>query len=93
MPRWASRINLEITDIRVERLQEITPGDAVSEGIFWEVSLRLSDADYNKAVVDAFRNLWDSVNDKDPNKYKANPNAWYANPWVWVIEFKRVQGD
>ena len=84
MPRIYSRIDLEITDIRVERVQDITEIDAVSEG--------LSDADimqkhppsaaFRKPTArEAFRVLWDSINAK-------RGYAWESNPWVWVIEFK-----
>lgn len=95
MPRFASRITLEITDIRVERLQDITPKDCLKEGI--NTGLRelnnkkgLS-IDFAKARDNAylavFSRLWQSIYSNDPVK------GWDANPWVWVIEFKRVEGD
>ena len=76
MPRWASRINLEITEVRVERLQDISYQDVMAEGI--------SGKDLFRAQVDApeaFRKLWESING---NK------SWAGNPWVWVVEFKRL---
>ena len=82
MPRWASRITLEITEVRVERVQEINAHDAVVEGIFWGVSLCQSDTGYDKAVIDKFHELWDSIH---------GSNAWERNDWVWVISFKRIQ--
>jgi hypothetical protein len=83
MPRWASRINLEITGVRVERVQDIGPMDALSEGcrIDWNIE---------NCPENQFRNLWDSINanrkDKDGNIL---PYSWDDNPWVWVVEFRR----
>lgn len=80
MPRWASRILLEITNVRVERLQAITLGDICKEfgcGLY----------DFRPATYgfQAWEELWESIYGAD------NPKSWQANPWVWVIEFKRVQ--
>lgn len=84
MPRWASRINLEITGVRVERLQGISDSDANAEGVefdggyfkdYTRSEFRLSTAQ------GSFHSLWESIN---------GPDSWYANPWVWVVEFKRV---
>lgn len=99
MPRWASRITLEITDIKVERLQDITKEDAIAEGIHLCAGIdeegcthgyhwsQVSDTDllFNSAA-DAYRKLWDSINGRKPGK------TWKDNPWVWVVEFRRV-GD
>lgn len=74
MPRWASRILLEITAVRVERLQDITNEQAIAEGIGEPLDERY-------AVQDEFRPLWDSIN---------GAGSWDVNPWVWVVEFKRV---
>lgn len=91
MPRWASRILLEITDVRVERLQDISEEDAKAEGIkaCCEVDgdERFQDYSGSKYVVGAkysFQTLWESINGKSEDK------CWDANPWVWVVEFKRV---
>jgi hypothetical protein len=83
MPRWASRITLEITSVRVERLQEISGKDAVSEGCGQGIPLfeLLHFGGYKKAR-DEFKDLWDSLNGK---KY-----PWSSNPWVWCITFKRI---
>ncbi len=94
MPRWASRILLEITDVRVERLQDISEGQAQAEGIVG-VAFRPDDGwpictgymvgpDDGKAGLEttaakAFAGLW-----------KSTGGDWDANPWVWVVEFKRV---
>jgi hypothetical protein len=74
MPRWASRITLEITDVRVERLQDISEGDAKAEGV---------DPIREKVPThrDAYRYLWDDIN---------GTGAWQANPWVWALTFRRV---
>lgn len=75
MPRWASRITLEITGIRVERLQDISESDAIAEGI------ELGGFATRRAVP-FFRELWESIN---------GPGSWDQNPWVWVIEFSRKE--
>ncbi|MCZ0823691.1 ASCH domain-containing protein [Dickeya solani] len=79
MPRWASRITLEITGVRVERLNSISEEDAQAEGI--------SPATYMITPPEAayrvgFRHLWESIYGEE---------SWQGNPWVWVIEFRRVE--
>ncbi|HGF5556451.1 hypothetical protein [Klebsiella pneumoniae] len=90
MPRWASRILLEITDVRVERLNAISEEDATAEGVPPAGSL-LPDylgtfltpkGDFATAKV-AFQRLWESIYGEE---------SWKANGWVWVISFKRVEG-
>ncbi|RXO97950.1 hypothetical protein D9K60_00850 [Escherichia coli] len=78
MPRWASRILLEITDVRVERLQSITLGD-----ICKEVGCGLYDFRPATYGFQVWEELWESIYGEE---------SWKANPWVWVIEFKRVEG-
>ncbi|HFD3102859.1 TPA: hypothetical protein ACF220_000077 [Klebsiella quasipneumoniae subsp. similipneumoniae] len=78
MPRWASRILLEITDVRVERLQSITLGD-----ICKEVGCGLYDFRPATYGFQVWEELWKSI-------YGAE--NWQANPWVWVISFERVEG-
>ena len=96
MPRWASRITLEITGVRVERLNEISEEDAIAEGIEsfefnvppeppGQTVIRYGMLKYfpqtEETAAKAFSLLWASIN---------GPDSWAANPWVWVIEFKRV---
>lgn len=84
MPRWASRITLEITGIRVERLQEISEEDAKAEGVD-SIECCVSgdpEAPHEDRYVAGFHHLWESIN---------GPGSWEANPWVWVVEFRRLQ--
>lgn len=92
MPRWASRINLEITNIRVEKLQEISEKDACAEGIsspvIWGVDERsylhdTPNGSLSCSYVAAFSHGWDSINGKRKGC------SWSENPFVWVIEFKK----
>ncbi len=84
MPRWASRITLEITGVRVERLQEISVDDAFSEGIESLMPYQRGDGPWNDLTAFAyFISLWDSINAK-------RGYSWSDNPWVWVIEFKQA---
>lgn len=91
MPRWASRISLEITNVRVERIQEISQEDALAEGV-----VKVRDACYvirgfdydlvglcHTSPITPFAKLWDSINED-------RGFGWEVNPWVWVISFKRV---
>lgn len=75
MPRVASRITLEITGVRVERLNEISVTDAEAEGCYYGDFGR-----FDVAPRFAYGALWEGIN---------GPGSWAANPWVWVIEFKR----
>ena len=85
MPRWASRITLEITRVRVERLRDISEEDARAEGA--RPSIVGDDLDHLKFRA-GFQTLWDSINGKPR---KDSPDiSWEANPWVWVVEFKLV---
>ena len=76
MPRAASRITLEITEVRVERLQDISRGDAMVEGCPFPNMAAYNDP--RKWYAD----LWESI---------SGPGSWDANPWVWAIEFKRLE--
>lgn len=90
MPRWASRILLEVTGVRVERLQDISEADARAEGIEeranagrdparWRV---YGHADrYTSDPVESYRSLWESIN---------GAGSWDPNIWVWVVEFRRI---
>lgn len=77
MPRWASRITLEITDVRVERVQDISEADACAEGV-----TGCRDHLPNVHAVEMYHALWDSINEK-----KA---PWASNPWTWAITFRVV---
>ncbi|WP_227515371.1 hypothetical protein [Marinobacter salinus] len=82
MPRSLSRITLEITDVRVERLQDISEEDAWNEGVQdWMGKETPWKGELAPVSVHAFAALWESINGSD---------SWDANPWVWVIEFRRV---
>ncbi len=94
MPKWASRINLEVTGLRAERLQEITEGDAIAEGVSYSttnqyaimrpLSLGRANRDTWPTPQEAFEKLWDSLNAK-------RGYGWDFNPWVWPISFKEVK--
>ena len=81
MPRWACRILLEITDVRVERLQDISRADIRAEGLQCPPELASDDVspNYRDWYPAAWKELWNSTG-----------GDWDANPWVWVVEFKRV---
>jgi hypothetical protein len=90
MPRWASRIDLEIIGIRVERLQDISEADAIAEGIIRHgvcsnTGLFHNYIDSSTGFIDprdSYQSLWQSINGQE---------SWEANPWVWVIEFKKLE--
>lgn len=82
MPRWASRITLEITGVRVERLQDISEEDALAEGVRTIEDAAKDGATWCDKPRRAFRFLWQSIN---------GPASWDENPWVWVVELKRVE--
>jgi len=75
MPRWAARIWLEITNVRMERLQDITGEGARAEGI---------KEDYDPLAIFAFADFWGSLNLK-------RGYGWDKNPWVFVIEFRKIK--
>ena len=88
MPRWASRITLEITSVRVEQLCDISNDDAISEGI-WKYPDEGCYKVYTPTTsfgtinpVKSYRSLWESIN---------GPESWTENPWVWVVEFEEVK--
>ena len=87
MPRWASRITLEVVNVRVERLQDITAHDALAEGIDTR-GLYLGNPDYDHiarhTAIGLFRSLWDSIN-------VSRGFGWDVNPWIWVVEFKKFE--
>jgi hypothetical protein len=94
LKRKDARLFLEITNIRVERLQDISEEDCQAEGVKWQwngeceecyqwsVSGDKKSDEWFDQAEDCYKNLWDSIHKKE--------NKWEDNPWVWVIEFKRV---
>lgn len=98
MPRWACRLVLELTEVRVERLQEISEADAQAEGAAFVCELCGCDLDTDHGAAvhfacddpdcerashrEGFRRLWESIN---------GAGSWALNPWVWVLEFREVK--
>ena len=82
MPRGLSRITLDVTEVRVERLHAITGGDVLSEGVDNGKSNPAQGARWENMQRLAFETLWSSINGAD---------SWAANPWVWVVSFRRVE--
>ncbi len=95
MPRWASRILLDVTDVQVERIQEISDGDAIKEGIqdVCHCGDYVEGHGYHSGhgavsmpgwATENFSSLWDSINAE-------RGHSWESNPWVWVVSFKVVK--
>jgi hypothetical protein len=94
MPRWASRLTLEVTEVRVQRLQEIGEQDARAEGVrelplqegepgaWWTYDVTAGAALHGRDPTAAYRKGWDRINGKRA--------PWASNPWVWAITFQRV---
>lgn len=91
MPKAACRIFLEVTDVRVERLQEITKADIYSEGAIteeWQVwredvqTIGMPAGSHIENERDVWTNLWDMIN--------GEKHPFESNPWVWVVSFKRI---
>ncbi|MEI7340493.1 hypothetical protein WCT87_03235 [Pectobacterium brasiliense] len=78
MPRWASRITLEITDVRVEKLKHIPRDGIIAEG--YPAERAIDGGDYDPFLW--YRDLWESL---------YGDGSWQKNPWVWVIEFKQIK--
>lgn len=90
MPRWASRLTLQVTGVRVERVQDISVDDIQAEGVYpglqaacenWKAASIKND---NYQYIQDFKWLWDSINGKRPGC------SWDDNPWVWVVEFRKI---
>lgn len=92
MPRWASRLTLEVTGVQAERLQDISEEDAKAEGIESRPVGGLCmyrdysgpDPVFGASPVLSFRSLWSTIHKAD------GPNGWAANPWVWAYAFRQV---
>lgn len=82
MPRWASRITLEIASVRVERLQSISEADALAEGVNVHPDHHGKPPTSIYSPVQAYRDLWEQIN---------GAGSWDVNPWVWAVEFKRLE--
>ena len=78
MPEWASRLTLEITDIKVERLKDISEEDAVNEGV-WNIQEKGSPRNWD--IKNAFATFWNATHKKPEEKFE-------VNPFVWVVDFK-----
>lgn len=90
MPRWASRITLEVTEVRVERLNLISEQDALAEGVYTNeqaiAKLNLpASTRLQGTCVDKFRILWESINGKT--------YPWASDPWVWVVSFRKIEPE
>ena len=84
MPRWASRITLEVTCVRVERLQDISAADALAEGVNVHPDHHGKPRTSIYSPVQAYRDLWEQIN---------GPDSWDANPWVWCVSFRRIDAS
>lgn len=85
MPKDAARIFLRVTNVRVERLQDITVEDALEEGM--DKYIRLNGELDENSIITSFIGIWNStIKKSDLDRY-----GWNANPWVWVIEFERCE--
>lgn len=100
MPREAARIFLRVTDVRVERLQEITEDGAKAEGAV--KSYPYTDPETGKTAFmldekgtyrSGFLKIWDNTVPKHQSKFKRYPYYWADNPWVWVIEFEKISKE
>ena len=94
MPKEAARIFLKVTNVRVEKLQDISENDAIAEGVDMLGETKQYNwkyyKNYNKSQdytfmspIDSFESLWQSIN--------AKKHPWESNPWVWVYEFERIE--
>lgn len=89
MPKKACRIFLEVTNVRCERLHDISEADAIAEGVEQENKDKgimyknyLKENSFYLFAEKSFKSLWESINGKD---------SWQSNPWVWVYEFKKIE--
>lgn len=81
MPRWACRLELEITGVRVERLNDISKEDALAEGVMQKYAVDCVRAGHDYNAKPLFKSLWERINGK---------GSWAVNPWVWALTFQRI---
>ena len=88
MPREAARIWLKVSDVRVERLQDIDDEGVKAEGANWRNGKHVGfEEKMKRSAIDRFKEIWNStIKPSDRNRY-----GWGANPWVWVIEFEQCE--
>lgn len=97
MPREAARIFLQVTDIKMERLQDIDCAGALAEGCDGRCDCPSNGAEgvlsciTKDFSIERFQTVWDATIPKHPNKFKRYPYYWNDNPWVWVISFERCE--
>ena len=88
MPRWASRLTLTVTEVRVQRLQEISAADSIAEGVQCATCEAMKASACHRrgcfASIDAYRTLWNSLH---------GPDAWATNPWICAISFTVQKGN
>ncbi len=93
IPKWKpsihmlkefTRIWLKVKDIRVEKLKNITQGDVINEGVHSYIPYYDGENTTGNGAVNAFANLWNSINEK-------RGHGWNLNPWVWIVEFEQVE--
>ena len=86
-PRWASRLTLDIAEVRVERLQDISEADILAEGVTVPLAAEVTGTPWSDIpdLFTAWRLLWDHINGDRPGA------SWSESPWVWAISFKRVE--
>ena len=84
MPRWASRITLEVTGVRVEQVQDISGFDAFNEGV-WPARGTVT-GPFCLSHIEGFKKMWDSI-------YSKRGLGWDVNPWVWVVDFRMVENS
>lgn len=90
MPKEAARIFLKVTNVRVERLQDIDDEQAKAEGANWKNGKNVGfEEKMRRSAIERFAEIWDST----IKKSELDRYGWDANPWVWVIEFERIEVD
>lgn len=84
MPRWASRLTLRITNVRVERLNDISEADARAEGVSFGNITDQTTGEIDRDAIEAYEKLWESIN---------GPRSWARNDWVWCLSFEVIRAN